>query len=67
MARTRTGKQDTMVVIAHGAGAIPAWVIRWWATCPAMPSAKQQIADHLANRRVRVLIIWSRASQARSA
>jgi len=32
-----------------------------------MPSAKEQIADHLANRRVRSPIIWSRASQARSA
>ena len=32
-----------------------------------MPSAKEQIADHLANRRVRALITWSRASQARSA
>jgi hypothetical protein len=33
----------------------------------AIPSANEQIADHLANRRVRVLIAWSRASQARSA
>jgi len=32
-----------------------------------MPSAKEPIADHLANRRVRPLIAWSRASQARSA
>src|SRR5271157_2657044 len=32
-----------------------------------MPSAKEQIADHLANRRVRPLIDCSRASQARSA
>jgi len=32
-----------------------------------MPSAKEQIADHLANRRVRPLIVCSRASQARSA
>jgi aminoglycoside phosphotransferase (APT) family kinase protein len=31
------------------------------------PSAKEQIADHLANRRVRSLIIGSRISQARSA
>jgi hypothetical protein len=30
-----------------------------------MPSVKEQIADHLANRRVRPLIVWSRASQAR--
>ncbi len=49
------------------ARAIPAWAIRWEATCPAMPSAKEQIADHLANRRVRSLIIGSRVSQARSA
>ncbi len=52
---------------AHGARAIPAWAIRWQATCPAIPSAKEQIADHFANRRVRALIIWSRTSQARSA
>src|ERR1700734_3943886 len=32
-----------------------------------MPSAKEQIADHLANRRVRPLIDGSSASQARSA
>src|SRR6267378_1815253 len=32
-----------------------------------MPSAKEQIADHLANRRVRPLIDSSPASQARSA
>src|SRR5579863_7558450 len=32
-----------------------------------MPSAKEQIADHLANRRVRPLIESSPASQARSA
>jgi hypothetical protein len=32
-----------------------------------MPSAKEQIADHLADRRVRSLIQSSRASQARSA
>src|ERR1017187_9978273 len=32
-----------------------------------MPSANEQIADHLANRRVRALIERSRASQARSA
>src|SRR5712671_6445223 len=32
-----------------------------------MPSVKEQIADHLANRRVRPLIACSRASQARSA
>jgi hypothetical protein len=32
-----------------------------------MPSANEQLADHLANRRVRPLIAWSRASQARSA
>src|SRR5438552_8217036 len=32
-----------------------------------MPSAKEQIADHLANRRVRPLTACSRASQARSA
>jgi hypothetical protein len=32
-----------------------------------MPSAKEPIADHLANRRVRLLIQSSRASQARSA
>src|SRR6185312_462019 len=32
-----------------------------------MPSAKEQIADHLANRRVRPLTGCSRASQARSA
>jgi hypothetical protein len=28
-----------------------------------MPSAKEQIADHLANRRVRALIVWSQAGQ----
>jgi hypothetical protein len=32
-----------------------------------MPSASEQIADHLANRRVRALIAGSRVSQARSA
>src|SRR2546429_9122273 len=32
-----------------------------------MPSAKEQIADHLANRRVRPLIACSPLSQARSA
>src|SRR6266481_5142536 len=32
-----------------------------------MPSVKEQIADHLANRRVRPLIESSLASQARSA
>jgi hypothetical protein len=56
-----------MMVTAHGAHAIPAWAIRWYATCPAMPSANEQIADYLANRRVRALISWSRANQARSA
>jgi len=56
-----------MVVIAHGARVIPAWAIRWQATCPAMPSANEKIADHLANRRVRALTAWSRASQPRSA
>ena len=29
MARTRTGRQDTTVVTAHGARVIPAWAIRW--------------------------------------
>ena len=29
MPRTRTGRQDTTVVIAHGARAIPAWASRW--------------------------------------
>ena len=29
MARTRTGRQDTTVVIGHGARAIAAWAIRW--------------------------------------
>jgi hypothetical protein len=29
MARTRTGRQETTVVIAHGARPIPAWSIRW--------------------------------------
>jgi hypothetical protein len=29
MPSARTGKQDTTVVIAHGARAIPAWAIRW--------------------------------------
>jgi hypothetical protein len=66
MPRTRTGKQDTMVVIAYGARFIPLG-IGWWATCPAMPRPNEQIADHLANRRVRALIAGSRASQARSA
>jgi hypothetical protein len=65
MPSTRTGRQDTMVVIAHGAPVIPAWAIRWQAACPAMPSAKEQIADHLANPRVRSLI--ERSSQARRA
>jgi hypothetical protein len=32
-----------------------------------MPRAKAQIADHSANRRVRMLMERSRASQARSA
>ena len=36
-------------------------------TCPAIPSAKESIADHFANRRVRGLIACSPASQARSA
>jgi hypothetical protein len=36
-------------------------------TCPAIPSAKDSIADHLANRRVRGLTACSPASQARSA
>ena len=67
MPRTRIGGQDTMVVIAHGARVIPAWAIRWYATCPAMPRPNEPIADHLANRRVRALIAVSRASQARSA
>jgi hypothetical protein len=48
-----TGRHDTIVVTGHGARAIPAWASRWLATCPAMPSANEQIADHLANRRVR--------------
>ena len=34
---------------------------------PGIPSAKEQIADHLANRRVLVLTACSLASQARSA
>ena len=29
MPRTRTGSQDTMVVIAYGARAVPAWTMRW--------------------------------------
>jgi hypothetical protein len=29
MPRTRTGRHDTTVVIAHGARPIPAWAIRW--------------------------------------
>jgi hypothetical protein len=33
---------------------------------PAMPSAKEKIAGHLANRRVRTLIACSRASHART-
>ena len=37
------------------------------ATCPAMPSTKEQIADHLAKRWVRLLIQSSRTSQARNA
>jgi hypothetical protein len=67
MARTRTGRQDTMVVMAHGARAWPAWTSRWYATCPAMPKRKEQIADRFANLRVRGLIQRSVASQARSA
>ena len=67
MPRTRTGRQDTIVAITHGARAIPAWAIRWEATCPAIPSANEQIADHLANRRVPALTSRSCASQARSA
>jgi len=59
--------QDTTVVIAHGARAISAWAIRWYATCPAMPSAKEKIADLPANRRVRSLTARSRDSQTRSA
>ncbi len=55
------------MVTGHGARAVPAWASRWQATCPAMPSAKEQIADHLANRRVRPLTGCSRVSQARSA
>jgi len=65
--RTRTGRQDTTVVIGHGARATPAWVIRWQAICPAIPSVKEKIADRLANRRVRSLTAWSPDSQARSA
>jgi hypothetical protein len=67
MPRTSTGRQDTTVVIAHGARTILAWAIRWKATCPAIPSASEQITDHRANRRVRALIAGSRISQARSA
>ena len=33
----------------------------------SLPSVKEQIADHLANRRVRPLTVCSSASQARSA
>jgi hypothetical protein len=29
MARTRTGRQDTIVVTGHGARAVPAWASRW--------------------------------------
>jgi len=29
MPSTKTGRQDTTVVIAHGARATPAWDIRW--------------------------------------
>ena len=29
MPKTRTGRQDTTVVIAHGARVIPAWAMRW--------------------------------------
>ena len=29
MARTRTGRQDTIVVMGHGARVIPAWASRW--------------------------------------
>ena len=36
-------------------------------TCLAIPSAKEHIADHFANRRVRGLTAYSPASQARSA
>src|SRR5206468_12837652 len=60
-------RQDTIVVTSHGARAIPAWASKWYATCPAMPSAKEQIADHLANRRVRPLTGCPSVSQARSA
>jgi hypothetical protein len=67
MVRTRTGRHDTTVVTGHGARAIWAWAIWWKATCPAMPSTSEPIADHFANRRVRPLIGRSRASQARSA
>jgi hypothetical protein len=55
------------VVTAQGALAIRSWSIRWNATCPAMPSANVKTAEALANRRVRSLIAWSVASQARSA
>jgi hypothetical protein len=53
--------------MAQGALVIRSWSIRWYATCPAMPSANEKTADRLANRRVRSLIAWSAASQARSA
>ncbi len=55
------------MVTGHGARAAPAWASRWYATCPAMPSVKEQIADHLANRRVRPLTEYPSDSQARSA
>jgi hypothetical protein len=29
MARTRTGRQDTIMVTGHGARAVPAWASRW--------------------------------------
>ena len=41
-----------VVEVDQGALVIRSWSIRWNATCPAMPSANEQIADCLANRRV---------------
>ena len=67
MPRTRTGRQDTSVVTAHGAFVTPAWTSRWQAACPAMPRTSEEMADQRANRRVLSLTAGLLVSQARSA
>ena len=58
MPRTRTGRQDTAVVMAQGA---------WLATCPAMPRSRDPIAERRAKRRVRLEMVVLVVSQARRA